>query len=231
MVRDRPSASARRIGLIIGILWLSACDDNTDIVRNFAVEHPANHQEHAPATGARIRYDQRHEPVLPAPDGTRRRIASMLALPRTMAFGDFAWNDFAASNAPIWIRVDLTRQLISVFRGPDEIGAAVVIYGTDGKPTPTGMFPVRGKERMHRSTLYDADMPFTLWLTADGVAIHASAVERGRATHGCIGVPFDFAEKLFSVVHRGDLVMVVPTPALAKAAFTSPPNHPVRQTP
>ncbi|RYY05241.1 MAG: hypothetical protein EON55_27795 [Alphaproteobacteria bacterium] len=105
----------------------------------------------------------------------------MLALPHRMAFGDYAWRDVASPDAPIWIRVDLARQLLSVFRGGDEIGTAVIIYGTDGRDTPSGVFPIRGKERLHRSLAYDADMPFTLWLTADGVAIHASSIERGRA--------------------------------------------------
>lgn len=134
----------------------------------------------------------------------------MLVLPGRMAFGDYAWHDLPAVGAPVWIRVDLARQLLSVFRGGDEIGAAVIVYGTDGRDTPTGTFPVRSKERMHRSRAYDADMPFTLWLTADGVAIHASSVERGRATHGCIGVPAGFAEKLYAVVRKGDMVVVSP---------------------
>lgn len=145
-----------------------------------------------------------------AADGSRRVVASMLVLPGRMAFGDYVWRDLLAAGAPVWIRVDLARQLVSVFRGGDEIGAAVIVYGTDGRDTPTGTFPVRGKERMHRSRAYDADMPFTLWLTADGVAIHASSVERGRATHGCIGVPAGFAEKLYAVVQKGDMVVVSP---------------------
>ena len=136
----------------------------------------------------------------------------MLKLPRRMAFGDYAWDDRPQQSGIVWVRVDLGRQLISVFRGADEIGAAVIIYGTDGKDTPSGVFPVRGRERMHRSSLYDADMPFTLWLTADGVAIHASSVEQGRATHGCIGVPIGFAAKLFDIIHKGDDVFVLPPP-------------------
>lgn len=127
-----------------------------------------------------------------------------------MAFGDFIWRDLPSSGVRVWIRIDLARQLVSVFRGGDEIGTAVIIYGTDNKSTPSGTFPVRGKERMHRSSAYDAEMPFTLWLTKDGVAIHASAIERGRATHGCIGIPTDFADKLFAVIRRGDTVVILP---------------------
>ena len=56
------------------------------------------------------------------------------------------------------------------------------------------------RAREHRSSLYDADMPFMLRLTGDGVALHASDVRFGRATHGCIGLPPAFAEKLFDQV-------------------------------
>lgn len=163
--------------------------------------------------GNRIRYAPLKRPVFVAPDGSRRKIASMLALPHRMTFGDFVWDDHVPGEGPVWMRVDLARQLISVFRGADEIGTAVILYGTDGKETPTGVFPLLGKERMHRSSLYDADMPFTMWLTHDGVAIHASSVMSGRATHGCIGVPEDFASKLFAVARRGDVAVVLPATA------------------
>ena len=158
----------------------------------------------------RVNFDPHHLPDFIAPDGHHWAIASMLVPARRMSFGDFIWRDLSSSDGHVWVRVDLARQLVSVFRGGDEIGTAVIIYGTDGKATPSGTFPVRGKERMHRSAAYDADMPFTLWLTADGVAIHASAVESGRATHGCIGVPPDFASKLFAVINRGNTVVILP---------------------
>jgi lipoprotein-anchoring transpeptidase ErfK/SrfK len=52
-------------------------------------------------------------------------------------------------------------------------------------------------------------MPFTLNLTEDGVAIHGSDVRRGMATHGCIGLPLEFAELLFREVSKGDEVVIV----------------------
>ena len=63
---------------------------------------------------------------------------------------------------------------------------------------------------VNRSTLYDADMPYMLRLTTDGVAIHASNVRAGAATHGCIGIPPEFAKLLFEQVRRGDLVAILP---------------------
>ena len=54
-----------------------------------------------------------------------------------------------------------------------------------------------------------APMPFTLRLTADGVAIHGSDVRERFATHGCIGVPLEFARRLFEQAHVGDEVFVL----------------------
>jgi lipoprotein-anchoring transpeptidase ErfK/SrfK len=97
-----------------------------------------------------------------------------------------------------------------VFRGGHEIGSAVILYGTDGKPTPTGSFTILQKDRNHYSRSYDAPMPYMLRLTNDGVAIHGSNVREGRATHGCIGVPLDFARQLFAVASKGDPIVIVP---------------------
>lgn len=160
--------------------------------------------------GTRIRYPERGAPLLVAPDGSRRSVRSLLNVTRRMHYGDYVWDEAGVGPGEVWVQVDLARQLVSVFRDRQEIGSAVILYGTDGKPTPSGVFPVLQKARDHRSSLYDAEMPFMLRLTGDGVAIHASAVRRGAATHGCIGVPPAFAEKLFGVVSPGDRVVVLP---------------------
>jgi lipoprotein-anchoring transpeptidase ErfK/SrfK len=64
------------------------------------------------------------------------------------------------------------------------------------------------KREKHRSNLYDAEMPYMLRLTNDGIAIHASEVRQGAATHGCIGIPVEFARALFREVRRGDEVFI-----------------------
>jgi lipoprotein-anchoring transpeptidase ErfK/SrfK len=100
-----------------------------------------------------------------------------------------------------------------VFRGGHEIGTAVALYGADSKRTPVGEFPIQWKGKDHRSSLYDAPMPYTLRLTGDGVAIHGSDVRWGAATHGCIGVPSEFARRLFAEAKIGDRVVILHSPA------------------
>ncbi|HVI06201.1 MAG TPA: L,D-transpeptidase family protein, partial [Sphingomicrobium sp.] len=112
-------------------------------------------------------------------------------------------------SGPIWIRVDLGSQLLSVFRAGHEIGTAVILYGANDVPTPTGKFPILAKMKDHNSATYDdAPMPDTLRLTNDGVSIHASNVRWGYATHGCIGIPTDFAAELFNAASIGDEVFI-----------------------
>src|SRR5438105_13687059 len=139
-----------------------------------------------------------------------RPVSTVLKVPQRMSYGEFRWDDKGVPAGPTWVRVDLKAQILSVFRGQHEIGTAVILYGADGLPTPTGKFPVLAKLKDHRSITYDnAPMPYTLRLTRDGVSIHGSNVRWGFATHGCIGVPKAFAAKLFDVVHVGDEVLVV----------------------
>jgi lipoprotein-anchoring transpeptidase ErfK/SrfK len=126
-----------------------------------------------------------------------------------MQYGDYRWDDKGVPQGPTWVRVDLKSQIISVFRGGNEIGTAVILYGADGLATPTGKFPILAKLKNHRSQTYDAPMPYTLRLTADGVSIHGSNVRWGYATHGCVGVPTGFAAKLFENVSVGDDVLIV----------------------
>jgi len=166
-----------------------------------------------PPPESRIWYPADNYPALSLPDGRQEVVRSMLNITLPMHFGDFVWNEDRIPKGPVWVRIDLTRQLLSVFRSGHEIGSAVILYGTDRKPTPTGIFPILEKDRDHYSRSYNAPMPYMLRLTADGVAIHGNNVREGWASHGCIGVPVEFARRLFAVARKGDLVAIIPLKA------------------
>lgn len=138
-----------------------------------------------------------------------REVGSVLKVDRRLKYGDFVWNESGVGPGPLWVRVDLRTQLISVFRGSDEIGTAVILYGADEKETPLGTFPILSKAKDHSSSIYDAPMPFTLRITNDGIAIHGSDVRWGAATHGCVGVPLEFARLLFERAVKGDAVYIL----------------------
>ena len=156
----------------------------------------------------RIRLSSADQRIVQLGGGERRSIASLLHIGEPMRYGEFHWNEAGIPSAPTWIRVDLARQTLSVFRGGHEIGTGVILYGADGYPTPRGRFPILAKLKDHRSSLYDAEMPYTLRLTSDGVSIHGSNVRQGAATHGCIGIPEDFAARIFQSVQPGDVVFI-----------------------
>jgi len=164
----------------------------------------------APPPEARIWYSAHNYSQLSLPDGRKEVVRSVLNITKPMHFGSFVWNEEHIPKGPVWVRIDLSRQLLSVFRSGHEIGSAVILYGMDRKPTPTGSFTILEKNPDYYSHSYDAPMPYMLRLTNDGVAIHGSNVREGRGSHGCIGIPLDFARLLFAAASKGDLVVILP---------------------
>ena len=144
------------------------------------------------------------------PRGGKRTIKSLLKVTKPLSYGEYVWDDKGIPKGRIWILVDPARQLISVFRGKYEIGTAVTLYGADAFPTPSGHFRVLARMKDHYSRKYDnAPMPYTLRLTNDGVSIHGNNVLEGYASHGCVGVPLEFARRLFAEARIGDEVFIL----------------------
>jgi hypothetical protein len=145
----------------------------------------------------------------PKPRDERFVIKRILPISGPIKYGEWHWDDKGIADGPIVITVDLDARVLSVFKGGYEIGATAVLLGTSDKPTPLGVFPVLWKKKDHYSSIYDsAPMPFTQRLTNDGISIHGTLVEKGYASHGCIGVPEDFASKLYGVTKLGDKVYI-----------------------
>lgn len=142
-----------------------------------------------------------HEPLV---------IKRVLPIAGPIKYGEWHWDEAGVPAGPLRITVDLQARVISVFRAGYEIGAAAALVGTPAHPTPLGTFPILSRERHNVSEKYNnAPMPWTLRLTASGVAIHGgSTVEAGYASHGCIGVPDPFASRLYAIARPGDLVII-----------------------
>jgi lipoprotein-anchoring transpeptidase ErfK/SrfK len=145
----------------------------------------------------------------PAPRDERFVIKRILPITGPIRYGEWHWDTKGVPAGPLVVTVDLDARVLSVFQGGYEIGATAVLLGTSEKPTPLGVFPVKWKDKDHYSSTYDrAPMPFTMNLTEDGVAIHGTKVEKGYASHGCIGVPDPFAAKLFALAPVGTKVYI-----------------------
>ena len=135
-------------------------------------------------------------------------VNTVLAPDRAIEAGDYVWNADGAPAARLKIVVDIAAQRLYVYRGGVEIGRSSIIWGSDEKPTPTGLFPILEKRRDHVSNLYDAEMPYMMRLTWDGIALHGAEVDDDYATHGCVGLPDDFAALLFEEAKIGDQVLI-----------------------
>ena len=135
-------------------------------------------------------------------------VKRILQIDEPFVHGYYKWDDEGVPEGELVVTVDLKTESISVFRAGYEIGAAVITFGDSKKPTPTGVFPITQKSKDHVSNIYGSPMPYMLRLTNDGVAIHASDVKWGWGTRGCIGVPMEFARRLFEQAKLGDRVIV-----------------------
>ena len=143
-----------------------------------------------------------------APADERFVIKRILPISGPIKYGEWHWDDKNVPDGPIVMTVDLDARVISVFKGGYEIGASAVLLGSDDKPTPLGVFPITEKKAKHTSNLYDADMPYMQRLTDDGITLHATKVAWGYVSHGCVGMPLDFARKVFETTHVGDKVYI-----------------------
>ncbi|EIZ80734.1 ErfK/YbiS/YcfS/YnhG protein [Novosphingobium sp. Rr 2-17] len=136
-------------------------------------------------------------------------IKRILPIKGAIKYGEWHWDETGVPSGPIVVTVDLEARVLSIFRAGYEIGATAVLLGAEEKPTPLGVFPITQKDKDHVSNIYTgAPMPYMQRLTNDGITLHGSNVERGYASHGCIGMPNAFAAKLFAATHLGDKVYI-----------------------
>ncbi|WP_291172460.1 L,D-transpeptidase [Hyphomicrobium sp.] len=139
-----------------------------------------------------------------------------------------------AAQGPLVINVSLGRQRLTVYDAAGPIASSPISSGRVGYATPTGVFTVLQKRRMHYSNLYDsAPMPNMQRITWSGVALHAGALPGYPASHGCIRLPHGFSKKLFGMTKMGTRVIVTrdptsPQPIAHTRLFTAfPPEDDV----
>ena len=112
---------------------------------------------------------------------------------------------------PIMAVVSLREQQITVYDDKGWIMRAPVSSGQKGRETPAGIFSILQKQAEHYSNLYDdAFMPHMQRLTWSGIALHGGPLPGYPASHGCIRLPYSFAERLFGATKRGMRVIVAP---------------------
>jgi L,D-transpeptidase catalytic domain len=112
---------------------------------------------------------------------------------------------------PIMAIVSIKSQQVTFYDADGWILRAPVSTGTTGRETPAGVFAVVEKDKDHHSTLYDdAWMPNMQRITWNGVALHGGPLPGYAASHGCVRMPYGFAEKLFEKTWIGMRVIISP---------------------
>jgi hypothetical protein len=123
---------------------------------------------------------------------------------------------------PLQIVVSIDSQKVTLFSNGVRVAQGPVSTGVPGHPTPMGVFSIIEKDRYHHSNIYsNAPMPFMQRITWSGVALHEGVLPGYPASHGCIRMSHDFAQKLWPVTQLGVRVIVARSD-LAPADFAHP---------
>jgi hypothetical protein len=112
---------------------------------------------------------------------------------------------------PIMAIVSIKSQQVTFYDADGWIVKAPVSTGVKGRETPAGVFSILQKNADHRSNLYDdAHMPHMQRLTWNGIALHGGPLPGYAASHGCVRMPYGFAEKQFDTTSIGMRVIISP---------------------
>jgi hypothetical protein len=123
---------------------------------------------------------------------------------------------------PIMAIVSIKSQRVTFYDADGWILRAPVSTGTAGRETPAGVFAVIEKDKDHHSTMYDdAWMPNMQRITWNGIALHGGPLPGYAASHGCVRMPYGFAENLFDKTQIGMRVIISPNDA-EPVEFTHP---------
>jgi L,D-transpeptidase catalytic domain len=123
---------------------------------------------------------------------------------------------------PIMAIVSIKTQQVTIYDADGWILRAPVSTGTTGRETPAGVFSVVEKDKDHHSNLYDdASMPNMQRITWSGIALHGGPLPGHPASHGCVRMPYGFAEGLFDKTRLGMRVIIAPNDA-EPVEFTDP---------
>jgi len=112
----------------------------------------------------------------------------------------------ASTRADVLIEIDKTKQQMTVTVDGDPRYVWPVSTGKDVYDTPAGEFQAFRMERHHFSREWDdAPMPYSIFFTQEGHAIHGSYDVRhlgAPASHGCVRLSPDNAAVLFDLVKQ-----------------------------
>lgn len=111
-------------------------------------------------------------------------------------------------------------QKLYAWEGNELVYEFDMVSGRPGKETHPGVFHISRKYEDYTSKKYGSEMPYTMFFTVDGKAIHATKwatlrsylhayIYEGVGSHGCVGLTLDHAEAMFAWAPMGTRVVVL----------------------
>ncbi|MBW2443518.1 MAG: L,D-transpeptidase [Deltaproteobacteria bacterium] len=118
------------------------------------------------------------------------------------------------------IQVFIERQVLVALENGEEIYNFDIVTGRDGKETTAGTYKIFRKHEKYTSKTYGSEMPYTMFFTKDGKAIHGTTMATLRSylhsyltesvgSQGCVGLTDDDAKALFVWAPVGTTVVVI----------------------
>jgi ankyrin repeat protein len=108
----------------------------------------------------------------------------------------------------VLITVNLTQQKATLAVDGVKKMETIISTGRRGYGTPPGRYVITNKYKHWVSTLYDVPMPWFMRLNCGAIGLHSGYVTGRPASHGCIRLPGDMAQKFFGVANVGDEVNI-----------------------
>ena len=129
-----------------------------------------------------------------------------------------AWGDEAIKKKEIQVFIE--RQVLVALENGEEIYSFDIVTGRDGKETTAGTYKIFRKHEKYTSKTYGSEMPYTMFFTEDGKAIHGTTMATLRSylhsyltesvgSQGCVGLTDDDAKALFVWAPVGTPVIVI----------------------
>lgn len=105
--------------------------------------------------------------------------------------------------------VSIARQRVTLYDAEGNTVRGPISSGSVSNDTPIGVYSILQKKVEHTSNRFDdAQMPHMQRITWSGVALHAGVLPGYPASHGCIRLNPDFAERIFDMTNLGMRVVI-----------------------
>jgi lipoprotein-anchoring transpeptidase ErfK/SrfK len=142
----------------------------------------------------------------------------VVALVMSFAAPPFLFADNGGGLKVIYVITD--DQKLYAWEGNELVFEFDMVSGRPGKETHPGVFHISRKYEDYTSKKYGSEMPYTMFFTVDGKAIHATKwatlrsylhtyIYEGVGSHGCVGLTLEDAEAIFEWAPMNTRIVVL----------------------